>query len=96
MPITAKMERTLELPLGELRQADAKWFGGGGCVVERDGLKHVFVRGTLVGSFERKDKSTKRLLLVSLAQSEQVHLEQLAAAFDVSAGGLRELLRRRR
>jgi hypothetical protein len=85
------MEPTLELPLGELRPADAKWFGGGGCVVDADGLKHVLVRGTLVGSFGRRDQSTKRLLLVSLAQGEQVHLERLAAAFDVSAGGLREL-----
>jgi hypothetical protein len=91
MPISAAMEPTLELPLGELRPADAKWFGGGGCVVEAGGLKHVLVRGTLVGSFGRRDQSTKRLLLVSLAQGEHVHLEQLAAAFDVSAGGLREL-----
>jgi hypothetical protein len=91
MPISAAMEPTLELPLGELRPADAKWFGGGGCVVDADGLKHVLVRGTLVGSFGRRDQSTKRLLLVSLAQGEQVHLERLAAAFDVSAGGLREL-----
>ena len=91
MAITAAMEPTLELPLGELRQADAKWFGGGGCVVEGSGLKHVFVRGTLVGSFGQRDQTTKRLLLVCLAQGKRVHLERLAAAFDVSAGGLREL-----
>jgi hypothetical protein len=93
MSISTAMDTTFELPLDESRFVAAKWFGGGGCVVEAGGLKHVFVRGTLVGSFGPKDQATRKLLLVSLAQGERVHLEQLADAFGVAPSGLR-LLRR--
>lgn len=93
MSISTAMGTTLEMQLGEEPRRDAKWFGGGGCVVEADGQRHVFVRGVLVGSFGPKDQQMKKLLLVGLAQGEQVHLEQLSAAFGVSAGGLWKLRR---
>jgi len=92
MPITAAMNETFDLPLGEPR-SEARWFGGGGCVVKADGLSHVFVRGTLVGSFGAKDTATRNLLMVSLAGGQQVHLERLAEAFDYTADGLRRIRR---
>lgn len=92
MAITRAMNETLELSLEE-RRAEAVWFGGGGCVVERDGLSHVYVRGTLVGSFGPKDSATRKLLMVSLAQGERVHLEKLAVAFGYTPDGLLRLRR---
>ena len=92
MSISTAMEQTLELPLEEPR-AEAHWFGGGGCVTERDGLKHVYLRGALVGSFGAKDTATRNLLMVSVAQGERVHLEQLAEAFGFTADGLRRIRR---
>ena len=92
MPNTPATNETLELELVE-PPAAARWFGGGGCVFERDGLSHVFVRGTLVGSFGPKDTATRNLLMVSLAQGTEVHLEQLAKAFDYTADGLRRIRR---
>jgi len=92
MPISAAMNETLNLELEEPRE-EARWFGGGGCVVIADGLKHVFVRGTLVGSFGPKDTATRNLLMVSLASGPHVHLEKLAEAFDFSADGLRRIRR---
>lgn len=92
MPITAAMDHNLELPL-EVPRPEGRWFGGGGCVVEADGLRHVYVRGTLVGSFGAKDTATRNLLMVSLAAGEKVHLEKLAAAFGYSDDGLRRIRR---
>lgn len=92
MSISTAMKQTLELPLEE-PQAEARWFGGGGCVVERDGLRHVYLRGALVGSFGSKDSATRNLLMVSLSQGERVHLEQLADAFGFTADGLRRIRR---
>jgi hypothetical protein len=92
MAITPAMNETLELPL-EVKPAEACWFGGGGCVVKSAGLNHVYVRGTLVGSFGPKDSATRNLLMVGLAQAPSVHLEHLAAAFGCSPDGLRRIRR---
>ncbi len=86
------MDETLELLLEE-RRAEARWFGGGGCVADVDGQSHVYVRGTLVGSFGPRDSATRNLLMVSLAQGERVHLERLAEAFGFTADGLLRIRR---
>lgn len=86
------MKLTLELPL-EGPRAEARWFGGGGCVVEAGGLSHVYLRGALVGSFGANDSATRNLLMASLAQGERIHLEQLAVAFGFTADGLRRIRR---
>jgi hypothetical protein len=93
MPISAAMDDTCELPL-EVPRPEGRWFGGGGCVVVgADGVRHVYVRGTLVGSFGEKDSAARNLLMVSLAAGEDVHLGQLAEAFDFSVDGLRRIRR---
>ena len=92
MTISTAMNQTLDLQL-EVPRAEARWFGGGGCVADADGLSHVYLRGALVGSFGARDSATRNLLMVSLAQGERVHLEQLAVAFGFTADGLRRIRR---
>ena len=54
-----------------------------------DGRFLVFIRGTLIGSFGPKDRGVRNAILIGLSEDPQVHLGQLAKAFDISDGALR-------
>lgn len=76
-------------------QSDVEWFWRHGCVVERDGIKDVFVGGALIGSFDPKDRDRGRrnVLIVTLAKEPTMHFGHLARAFDVGEEYLRRLRR---
>lgn len=61
-----------------------RWFSGNGCVVQSGERRDVFIGGTLVCSFERRERGPRNLILVTLAEEPDMHLGQLADAFDVS------------
>lgn len=76
-------------------QPDTEWFWRHGCVVELGGLKHVFVGGALIGTFDPDDhdRGERNLLLVNLAKEPTMHLGHLARAFGVGEEYLRRLRR---
>ena len=66
------------------------WFSGVGCVVEEaEGYRHVFVGGTLIGSFGPKDRAARNALLMGLCEEPTMHLTKLARAFGVAFESLR-------
>ena len=79
--------------LDDGRKPDWKWFSGGGCVVPDADKRLVFVRGTLVGRFDGRDRGPRNVVLMALAADAKMHLGQLAEAFDLSSEALR-LMRR--
>lgn len=95
MRISAAAPRDPSLPLLEDdRRPDARWFSGGGCVVPDAGGWLVFVRGTLVGRFgDARDRASRNVVLMALAEDAKMHLGQLAEAFDISCEALRQMRR---
>jgi quaternary ammonium compound-resistance protein SugE len=65
-------------------------------VIERGAMCEVFAGGLLLGQYERegRDRGARNMLLVTLAQQPQMHLGQLAQAFEVSEEYLRILRRK--
>ena len=54
----------------------------------------VFVRGTLVGRFgDAKERASRNVVLMALAEDAKMHLGQLAEAFDLSSEALRQMRR---
>ena len=54
----------------------------------------VFVRGTLVGRFgDARDRASRNVVLMALADDAKMHLGQLAEAFDLSSEALRQMRR---
>jgi hypothetical protein len=72
-----------------------RWFAPHCCVVARGDEREVFVRGVLIGRYDAETIGARNALVVGLAEDPDVHLGQLADAFDISAECLR-LLRRQR
>jgi hypothetical protein len=74
---------------------EVDWFWRHGCVVERDGIKEVFVGGALIGWFDPKDRDRGRrnVLMVTLAKEPTMHFGHLARAFGVGEEYLRRLRR---
>jgi hypothetical protein len=89
----------LGLPLEESpRWADdeIRWFSSEGAVVVRGTTAHVFLAGTLIGTFDEDDddRGPRNILAVTLAKSDQFHLGRLAEAFGIGQEYLRRLRRR--
>lgn len=76
-------------------QAEVDWFWRHGCVVDRDGVKQVFIGGALMGWFDPKarDRGQRNVLLVTLAKEPTMHFGHLARAFGVGEEYLRRLRR---
>ena len=82
------------LPHVAVRVPGVRWFSGGGCVISRaDDGRDVYVGGMLIGHYEQGDRGARNVILVGLARGAQMHLGQLAAAFELSSDGLREIRR---
>lgn len=88
---------TLPLALDETQSEEytVRWFSGVGCVVDRGARCEVFVGGTMIGTYARKDRDRgpRNVLMVSIAKEPRIHLGQLAAAFEITQDYLRELRR---
>lgn len=82
------------LPIATL-QPGVDWFWGHGCVVEREGVKQVFIGGALMGQFDvaDRDRGPRNVLLVTLAKEPTMHFGHLARAFGVGEEYLRRLRR---
>lgn len=82
------------LPIATL-QPGVDWFWRHGCVVDRDGVKQVFIGGALMGWFDPKDRDRgqRNVLLVTLAKEPSMHFGHLARAFGVGEEYLRRLRR---
>jgi hypothetical protein len=76
-------------------QPGVEWFWRHGCVVERNGIKQVFVGGALMGWFDPKDRDRGRrnVLVVTLAREPTMHYGHLARAFGLGEEYLRRLRR---
>lgn len=76
-------------------QPGIEWFWRHGCVVERGGIKQVFVGGALIGQFavRDRDRGPRNVLLVTLAKEPTMHFGHLASAFGVGEEYLRRLRR---
>lgn len=81
---TLTQDTVLRLPIAN-PQPGLEWFSRHGCVVERDGVKQVFIGGALMGWFDPKgrDRGTRNVLLVTLAKEPTMHFGHLARAFGV-------------
>lgn len=89
----------LSLPLEETpRSSDGeiRWFSSEGAVVVRGTTAHVFVAGTLIGTFDEDDddRGPRNILAVTLAKSDEFHLGRLAEAFGIGQEYLRRLRRK--
>jgi transposase-like protein len=64
-----------------------------GCVVwSKDSEQaEVFVGGTLIGTFDRRDRGARNVILVGLASDPKARLGKLATAFGVNAETLRRI-----
>lgn len=65
------------------RHPDARWFSGGGCIVQEGERCRVFVRGRSVGSYDSQDRDPRNILAVSLSEDASAHLGELAQAFGI-------------
>ncbi len=90
--MTASMSK-LELPEDD-RKRGIRWFSPTGCVEQREESFHVFVGGTLVGSFDGSDATMRNVLAVTLSRDPLVHLGRLARALRISSERLRQLRRK--
>ena len=68
-----------------------RWFSSRGCVIERDGVHHVYVGGTLVGTYDDARLTERNMLLVQISADPKSHLGKVAKAFEVSSEWLRRL-----
>lgn len=82
------------LPI-ENAQPGVEWFWRHGCVVDREGIKQVFIGGALMGWFDPRDRDRgqRNVLLVTLAKEPTMHFGHLARAFGVGEEYLRRLRR---
>ena len=71
-----------------------RWFSPDGCVVHHAEHAEVFVGGTLVGSYGRREEVTRNLLLVNLAKERRIKKGRLAWAFSLSVEQVRQIRRR--
>ncbi len=77
----------VQISLMTLTPEDAtepRWFSSDGCVVPHAEHTEVFVGGTLVGSFGRRDDVQRNLLLVHLSKDRRIKQIELAAAFSLT------------
>jgi hypothetical protein len=85
----APMEDELQLAL----PPGTHWFAPRCCVVVGGESREVVVGGMLVATVGPKDVGLRNLLLVGLAQEQQVHLGALSRAFGLSSEAVRQLRR---
>ena len=79
--------------IDDIRPARVRWFSSVGCVEWTEDGAHaeVFVGGTLVGAFARRERGARNVVLVGLAADPKVHLGKLAQAFGLDAETLRRI-----
>jgi hypothetical protein len=90
-----KTSTTAQLMIAEVISSDDKvrWFSDNGCVIHGDDQAEVFISGTLIGTFSRRDVGVRNLLLVGLAKDRKVRKGKLAVAFGLDAERLRRICR---
>ena len=67
-------------------EPDRVWFGRGGCVeAHGDGTLAVFMRGELLGIFDRDDVASRDILLAVVLRQGGLLREDVARAFQVSS-----------
>ncbi len=67
-------------------EPDRVWFGRGGCVeAHGDGTLAVFMRGELLGVFDRDDAASRDILLAVVLRQGGLLREDVARAFQVSS-----------
>jgi len=70
-----------------------RWFSDIGCVVKHEESSAVYVGGTLIGSFGRREVGVRNLLLVGLSRDKRIRKGKLAEAFGLGAERLRQISR---
>jgi hypothetical protein len=70
-----------------------RWFSAVGCVAWSEDGEHaeVFVSGTLIGAFGRKERGARNVLLLGLAADPNAHLGRLTTAFGIDPETLRRI-----
>jgi hypothetical protein len=68
---------------GQEEISEPRWFSVDGCVVAHAEHTEVFVGGTLVSSFDRRDEVQRNLLLVHLSKDPRIKQSKLACAFGL-------------
>jgi len=71
-------------------------FSGEGSVVVHGSAAHVFIGGTLIGVYaeDDDDRDARNVLVVTLAETGDLHLGRLAAAFGLTTEYVRQLRRK--
>lgn len=90
----ARRTAMAQMALAVSESADAgayHYFSAHGCVFVDSSQRSVFIGGTLVGSYDVSDKSTRNAILVKLSEDPKVHLGKLAEAFELGREQLRNL-----
>jgi hypothetical protein len=72
------------MPLIPQDETEPRWFSSDGCVVAHADYTEVFVGGTLVGRFSRRDAVQRNLLLVCLSEDRRIKQVHLAQAFSLT------------
>ncbi len=83
----------LSLPDPEIERG-VRWFSSHGCVVERDdGVRDVWLGGTLLASLDEDEAASRNVVVVFLSEDPKMHLGRLAEAFQLSSERVRQLRR---
>ena len=74
------------MPLIPQDETEPRWFSSDGCVVAHPEYMEVFVGGTLVGRYGRRDADAvqRNLLLVCLSEDRRIKQVNLARAFSLT------------
>jgi hypothetical protein len=71
-----------------------RWFSGNGCARPvGDSRREVWLGGSLVAAFDETEVALHNIAVVRLSLEDEMHLGQLAEAFELSAERVRQLRR---
>ena len=80
------------LPITDPTSSACLWFGDASCVIEeKEGVRAVFVGGSLVGRFSRRERCVRNAYLLGFVEDPRIHLGNLARAFGVTTEMIRVL-----
>jgi hypothetical protein len=77
--------------LNRTRKIDIRWFSERGCVEFSEGVRSVYVSGTLITKFEDDERYVRNVILLGLDQDKTIKKGRLARAFGMTYESLRRM-----
>lgn len=77
--------------LNRTHDRDVHWFSERGCVEYKDGVRSVYISGTLIAKFEDDDRYVRNVVLLGLDQDKSIKKGNLARAFGLTYESVRRM-----